>query len=71
MPTEAPAKLIEAMKMLRRLHLLTAPQKPQLQKPPCNEHFLEGPVGVEYRKVLLCISLCIYESRLRRAVKKE
>jgi hypothetical protein len=30
MPTETPAKLIEAMKMLRRFHLLTVPQQPQL-----------------------------------------
>ncbi|CAF5144758.1 unnamed protein product, partial [Rotaria socialis] len=30
MPTEAPPKLIEAMCMVRRLHILAATQQPQL-----------------------------------------
>jgi hypothetical protein len=30
MPSETPPKLIEAMEMVRRLHLLAAPQQPQL-----------------------------------------
>ncbi|CAF1580142.1 unnamed protein product [Rotaria magnacalcarata] len=32
MPTEAPPKLIEAMYMVRRLHILAATQQPQLHR---------------------------------------